>query len=63
MESSTSFATKQAVRLFFAFLFLATTLASAQDWVRTGTNLGNAKHPPGSRGLQAGRHDPADHRR
>ena len=43
MEASPSFATKQAVRLFFAFLFLATTLASAQDWVRTGTNLGAQK--------------------
>ena len=43
MEASPSFATKQAVRLLFTFLFLATTLASAQDWVRTGTNLGAQK--------------------
>ncbi|MGC1869979.1 MAG: translocation protein TolB [Acidobacteriaceae bacterium] len=43
MEASPSFATKQAVRLLFAFLFVATTLASAQDWVRTGTNLGAQK--------------------
>jgi TolB protein len=43
MEASPSFATKQAVRLLFTVLFLATTLASAQDWVRTGTNLGAQK--------------------
>ncbi|MGB6112331.1 MAG: translocation protein TolB, partial [Acidobacteriaceae bacterium] len=43
MEASPSFATKQAVRLLFTFLLLATTLASAQDWVRTGTNLGATK--------------------
>ncbi|MHB1673297.1 MAG: Tol-Pal system beta propeller repeat protein TolB [Acidobacteriaceae bacterium] len=43
MEASPSFARKQAVRLLFTFLFLATTLASAQDWVRTGTNLGAQK--------------------
>ena len=43
MEASPSFATKQAVRLLFACLFLATTFASAQDWVRTGTNLGAQK--------------------
>ena len=46
MEASPSFATKQAVRLFFSFLFLAflaTTFASAQDWVHTGTNLGAPK--------------------
>jgi TolB protein len=43
MEASPSFASRQTVRLLFTFLFLATALASAQDWVHTGTNLGAQK--------------------
>ncbi|MGH9617163.1 MAG: Tol-Pal system beta propeller repeat protein TolB [Acidobacteriaceae bacterium] len=43
MEASPSFAAKQAVRLLLISLFFATAMASAQDWVRTGTNLGAQK--------------------
>lgn len=43
MEASPSFASNRAVRLLFSFLFLAASFASAQDWVRTGTNLGAQK--------------------
>jgi TolB protein len=43
MEASPRTKTKQAATLIFALLFLATAAASAQDWVRTGTNLGAEK--------------------
>jgi TolB protein len=43
MKPSPRFGKKQAVPLLFCSLFLATTIAGAQDWVRTGTNLGAQK--------------------
>ena len=48
---------KKLERLFSLFLLCATCgpmhKATAQDWVHTGTNLGNAKHPHCGGGLQA----------
>lgn len=43
MNSSPFFGRKQAVRFLFIFLVLAISVANAQDWVRTGTNLGAQK--------------------
>ncbi len=44
MEPSPGFTgRKQAAFLLFSILFLATTFATAQDWVHTGTNLGAQK--------------------
>lgn len=43
MEASPRFRTKQTIILVFSLLFLATFTVRAQDWVRTGTNLGAQK--------------------
>lgn len=43
MEAFPGFHLKQAARLFVSCLFLVTIVASAQDWVHTGTNLGAQK--------------------
>ncbi|MHB1856206.1 MAG: Tol-Pal system beta propeller repeat protein TolB [Acidobacteriaceae bacterium] len=43
MEASPNRCRTQAALLLFSILFLATTLAKAQDWVHTGTNLGAPK--------------------
>ena len=43
--------------LLSAFVFLASLISlrcEAQDWVHTGTNLGNERYSPGCGGLQAG---------
>jgi TolB protein len=43
MEAFQRSGSKQAAALLFFLLFLAATVAGAQDWVRTGTNLGAQK--------------------
>ncbi len=43
MEAFQGSGSKQAAALIFFCMFLAATVAGAQDWVRTGTNLGAQK--------------------
>ena len=43
MEPSQGFRTRQTALLLCSILFLSATLARAQDWVHTGTNLGAPK--------------------
>ncbi len=59
MEAFPRSKTKQAAAVIFALLFLVTTAASAQDWVRTGTNLGAEKIRLAAADFKMAGNDPA----